>query len=447
MSFRDASIVVIDCSQYTLTAGRGLADLLALPSIHRSTLSPDDPDPFHKSGDVLSWPSASAIWKRLLFTDLGVRRRVNESPVCLSFPAASYDTYERLTQLFFEKFNVPALCVVQRPLAQLFAVNVTTGLVVDVGVEETICTPVVDTVLQHTGVFRTPVGRKDCEVYLAHLLSSSQSITQSLSPPESPLSPSTLWNQLLALVRQLVRDGQVRAPSEDGEEEDEGLTDVAAALVAGKEREVVEAATRRKANDKRTHAAADRVMETREREIAALDLVTVEFEGKTVRLGKERHRFCEPLFDPSVLRSTGLREKAGWTEQELEEKVLSVQEAAQEGMMKLEWEKRKLVWEGVLVTGEMGNVKGLPSSLHSHLQPYIHAEDDSPNPPPPSRILKIPEYFAEYRDKGEGLAGFLGACIVAKVAFADPSGKNYVSKLDYNAKGPISVLSNSPSLF
>jgi hypothetical protein len=31
------------------------------------------------------------------------------------------------------------------------------------------------------------------------------------------------------------------------------------------------------------------------------------------------------------------------------------------------------------------------------------------------RIVKVPEYFAEYREKGDGLAAFLGSSIVAKV--------------------------------
>jgi actin-related protein 9 len=31
------------------------------------------------------------------------------------------------------------------------------------------------------------------------------------------------------------------------------------------------------------------------------------------------------------------------------------------------------------------------------------------------RILKVPDYFANHREKGEGTAAFLGACIVAKV--------------------------------
>ena len=31
------------------------------------------------------------------------------------------------------------------------------------------------------------------------------------------------------------------------------------------------------------------------------------------------------------------------------------------------------------------------------------------------RTVKVPEYFAEYREKGDGLAAFLGSSIVAKV--------------------------------
>lgn len=31
------------------------------------------------------------------------------------------------------------------------------------------------------------------------------------------------------------------------------------------------------------------------------------------------------------------------------------------------------------------------------------------------KTLRVPDYFAEYRDKGDGLAGFLGTSIVAKV--------------------------------
>lgn len=71
---------------------------------------------------------------------------------------------------------------------------------------------------------------------------------------------------------------------------------------------------------------------------------------------------------------------------------------------------------------------------------------------------KVPEYFANYRDTGDGFAGFLGASIVAKVrkdsfyftrlispcrlplqlTFNDPTGR-FLSKADYAAKGPSAI--------
>jgi len=34
------------------------------------------------------------------------------------------------------------------------------------------------------------------------------------------------------------------------------------------------------------------------------------------------------------------------------------------------------------------------------------------------RMLKVPDYFAEYRDKGSLIASYLGACITGKVKHA-----------------------------
>ena len=83
------------------------------------------------------------------------------------------------------------------------------------------------------------------------------------------------------------------------------------------------------------------------------------------------------------------------------------------------------------------------------------------------KVLKIADYFAEYREKGDGLAAFLGASIIAKVARClpssldeydthahflqitfvnDSSGKNFVSKADYSEKGPRAIIEMSPAL-
>jgi actin-related protein 9 len=67
---------------------------------------------------------------------------------------------------------------------------------------------------------------------------------------------------------------------------------------------------------------------------------------------------------------------------------------------------------------------GLPTALQSRLAPYIllnpdlhqHNEVQTRS----IRIIAVPEYFAEYRDRGDGLAAFLGSCIVAKVGTLIP---------------------------
>ena len=110
---------------------------------------------------------------------------------------------------------------------------------------------------------------------------------------------------------------------------------------------------------------------------------------------------------------------------------------------------------------------GLGTALQARLSPYLLSAPDQSNDVQPKfiRVLKVPEYFAEYRDKGDGLASFLGCSIVAKVRcptrlrpvysstikpqitfINDSSGRNFVSKADYSEKGPKAILSMAPAL-
>ena len=62
---------------------------------------------------------------------------------------------------------------------------------------------------------------------------------------------------------------------------------------------------------------------------------------------------------------------------------------------------------------------GLGAALSGRLAPYIlSAPDVQSNEVQPRtiRTLRVPDYFAEYRDKGDGLAGYLGTSIIAKVS-------------------------------
>lgn len=313
--------------------------------------------------------------------------------------------------------------LVERPLMQLFAANALYGVVIDISYTNTAITPIIDSIVQHSHEVNIAVGTRDCELYLANLFRSNQSLVAALSEGES-LTEEELNAQLIELARQVWHDSLVKVPS-DGEtaqpEEDEGVTNIAALLVAGKEKAAIEAGTKKKASAKQTQAERER-----EREIAALDLVSVEFRGKTLTLARERHRFCEPLFDPTLLQplSAALKDL-------LLDNVISLQEGVHLAVNTLPIDKRWLVWSGVFISGDMVNgvkgshpqflfkpifltceMLGLPLALQSRLHPYLLTDNQNNKH---VNFLKVPEYFGDYRDRGDGLAAYLGISIVAKV--------------------------------
>lgn len=395
-------------------------------------------------GEISDWTQAEALWKHVLFTSLQLRRVQNESPILLSiFPGLSRDAYERTCQIFFERFNVAAFSILERPMAQLYATSTLSGVVVDIGDTHTDITPVYDGFPLHAARTTVCLGAHDCELFVAHLFRTNTSVMSTLSPPDAPLDPTALDDALRALARQVWRDGLVKVPLDGDaarEIEDEGVTDIAAVLVAGKEKAVIESGMKKRLNAKATAAE-----QARAKEIEALDLVTVEFRGKEVTLGKERHRLCEPLFDPGLLKALG----GGYNKDGARGLFMPLQNAVGHAVGLTEVDQRQYVWAGLFVTGDLtGYVKGIGPALQSRLSSYILSNPDQQNEVQPRsiRLAKVPEYFAEFREKGDGLAAFLGSTIVAKITFHDTNSKNFVFKADYTERGPKTILEMSPSL-
>ncbi|KAF7370852.1 SWI/SNF and RSC complexes subunit arp9 [Mycena sanguinolenta] len=504
MSFRDSNVIIIETGRTVIRAGLGLHDLLKPPSVEISarvglrksvftngaeangkTNISEDPLastsrasslpqngqrnaavkdylvgvqldevlatesdiaiswPF-ADGDIRDWTQAEALWKYVLFNQLQRRRVQNESPVLLTLPPGlSRDSHERICQIFFERFNVAGFSILERPVGQIYAANSLSGVVIDIGHEKTDITPIYDGFIVHSARTSTSVGTRDCVNYLAHLLRSNQSVMAAISPPEAPLEPNAIHSTLVELVDQVWKDGHVKVPS-DGETaaaEDEGVTDIAAVIVAGKERALIESGMKKKATAKASAAEQARL---RERE--AQDLLPVKFKGLEFDLGKERHRFCEPLFDPTLLRG---KTTGDATLRSTAEMSLPLQTAVGHAVAQTEVDQRQYIWSGGLfVTGDITrHVKGIGIALQSRLAPFIvNPELQTDVQPRSMRVLNVPEYFPEYRDTGNGFAAFLGASIVAKITFNDSGGKNFVSKADYTSMGPRSVIEMAPTL-
>lgn len=246
--------------------------------------------------------------KHVLFHRLHLRRTLNEFPVLLGIPKPlSIPSYELLAQLFFERFNVAAFSVNDRPVLQLFAANQISGLVIDIDDHTTDISPVVEGELVREGFpsKSVPIGLQDCLRHLANVLSTNTGVVNAISPSTSPLSQDALQAALFRLAEHLFNEGHVNPLAASAAppvtvaaaaEEEDASANLASILVAGKEKALIEASTKKKA------AARGVAEREKEKERQALDLVDIEFEGAKLTLGKERHRMCEPLLDGEWVR-------------------------------------------------------------------------------------------------------------------------------------------------
>ena len=222
-------------------------------------------------------------------------------------------------------------------MAQIYAAGVLSGIVVDIGYDRTDITPVYNGFIISEARTITTLGIRDCQQYLAQMIKGNQSVLAAFPDADDEL--------FAEIARKIWEQGLVRVPS-DGQtaevQEDEGVTDIAAIVVAGREKQVIEGANKKKATLKASAAE-----QARAKEIEALDLVTLEFREQTLTFGKERHRFCEPLFDPRLLKAAG------------DEEMRPIQEAVGHAVGLTEVEMRQEIWAGLFVTGELTNhVKG-----------------------------------------------------------------------------------------
>ena len=76
-------------------------------------------------------------------------------------------------------------------------------------------------------------------------------------------------------------------------------------------------------------------------------------------------------------------------------------------------------------TGFLTGISGLGTTLTARLAPYMLGNQENAQmndvQPVQARTVRVPDYFAEFRERGDGLAAFLGASIIAKVSILSVS--------------------------
>ena len=89
-----------------------------------------------------------------------IKRSRNHSPVLLVIPTNwSRDERELVTQLFFEKFNVPGMHIADYSLMSLYGYGQhLTGIVILLNEDRVVFSPVIETLVQDHAVVNLPLG-------------------------------------------------------------------------------------------------------------------------------------------------------------------------------------------------------------------------------------------------------------------------------------------------
>ncbi|RUP50538.1 actin family [Jimgerdemannia flammicorona] len=426
MSFtlREENFVVIDNGSYEIKAGMGVHDTNQPPSVVYQTSQIGTP---LKCERINNWEELETLWYRLvstlpslhprfpkklffssfqysrtirrqiLFKELPIKKTRNESPVLLSVPTSwTKEEYERITQIFFESFNVPGLYVAEQPLMSLYGCGSVSGVVIDIGHETTNVTSIVDSLIVYHSIQTLDVaGREADEHLLAHLRADEQ-----LRAEFGDDVDTLLDLEFARFVKEApgvcdVSVGyEVEMATEESKEVVPGVAAVAAAAPPTTQVPV----------------------------IPPMERAELEYNGRKVTIGSYRHSLYNPIFDPTLIGRTTLTGLA----EAIKLSVMTCEPA----------EIRLRLWENLVVTGGGALIAGIKERIKAELLPYLPVSDNAGDTQSRDiKFLRIPDYFTVLREPHfQRFSAWLGGEIVAKLVFPNPT--NYISKVDYNESGP-----------
>ncbi|XP_063726779.1 actin, clone 302-like [Symsagittifera roscoffensis] len=120
-------------------------------------------------GILTNWNDMEKIWRHTLFNEL--RIDPEDYPVLLTETSLNPKSHrERMTQIMFEKFGVPAIYVAVQAVLSLYAAGRLTGLVLDIGDGATQTVPIYESYSIQHAIQLLDLGGNDLTKYLGQML-------------------------------------------------------------------------------------------------------------------------------------------------------------------------------------------------------------------------------------------------------------------------------------
>lgn len=130
-----------------------------------------------ENGIITSWDDMEKIWKHIY--EKGLVLRAFERPVLMTETALNpKESRAKLTQIMFERFNVPAFYLSIQAVLSLYALARYSGIVMDSGFGTSYAVPVYEGYCLPHAVTRLDIGGKDITSYLRNLLLESRQFTR-----------------------------------------------------------------------------------------------------------------------------------------------------------------------------------------------------------------------------------------------------------------------------